>query len=392
MPIRTLVVDDSVFLRRTLPRLLETDPSIEVVGTAANGQEAIAKAKELRPDVITLDIVMPVMDGLTALKHIMREVPTPVVVVSSVTHEGARETVEALAAGAIDFVTKPSGSVSLDIARVKSRLVAKIKLAGRAKALRVADIDATSERFRKIAAGLYDNGKPSAPLPRLSASGQGAFQAPFEGPKHKILAIAASTGGPAALQAVLGRLDAGLSPGVVIVQHIDGAFSSALAERLNEVSGMHVRLCQEQDEILPGTALLAPGGSHMVVVSSGRKHFARLQREPADTLYRPSADVLFTSVATTCGAGACAVILTGMGQDGAAGIKDIRERGGKTIAQDEATCVIYGMPRVAVANGGIDIVSPLERIPAEIEKALNPRFDTGEPTAVGSQSAEEEAK
>lgn len=349
--IRVLVVDDSAFLRRNLPLILESDSDIRVAGTAANGAEAVEMAKSLKPDVITLDVVMPVMDGITALRRIMNESPTPVVMLSAATYEGARQTVEALSLGAVDFISKPSGSVSFDIAKIRNIIVEKVKVAASSRIGIAIKMPAVPVRRG------YDTQKKAAPSRKAHEN-------------RELVAIAASTGGPAALAVVLGNLPENLPTGLVIVQHIAEGFTMALAERLNDISPINIRVARDFEEIKPGCGLLAPAGMQFTVKRVQGKLYAAIGKEPSDLLYRPSADVLFTSVAQVCGASACAVIMTGMGDDGARGIRKIREFGGATIAQDEATSVIFGMPGEAIRGGGIDVIAPLDQIAAEIVKAL----------------------
>lgn len=358
--IRVVVVDDSAFLRRTLPRIFETDPEIEVVGTAADGAEGVQMVKDLRPNVVTLDVLMPVMDGLTALKHIMREAPTPAVMVSSVTREGAQETLDALSLGAVDFVPKPSGPVSLDIDKVSAELIEKVKIAYTTKIKIAARVDVTRDKFRAITERLA-RGRPDVVAKPWRRPGA---------PRGKrLIAIAASTGGPAALQLMVPLLPASINAGVVIVQHIAAGFTRPLAERLDELSQITVREAQDGALITPGVALVAPAGIHLTLSRASRGLVARLSPEPAGALHRPSADVLFHSIADCCGAETCAVILTGMGKDGALGMLSIHERGGWTMAQDAATSVIDSMPRRAVELGGVDVELPLDEIAAEIVRA-----------------------
>jgi two-component system chemotaxis response regulator CheB len=358
--IRVLVVDDSSFLRRTLPRLLQSDPEIEVIGTAANGAEGVELAKTLHPDVITLDVMMPVMDGLTALKEIMREAPTAVLMVSSATTEGAHVTLDALAAGAVDFFAKPSGSTSLDIDTRQAELIEKVKIAhhSRVHVLKPADVDATRDKFRALKEELQQG-----------SAGPGPAPAHLEGRPKRLVAIASSTGGPAALQQLFARLPAGLNAGMVLVQHIAAGFTKPLAERLTSISRVRVQEAEDGMPITPGVALLSPGNLHLTVVRERGALVARLSAEPAGTLHRPSADVLFNSIAACCADETCAVVLTGMGADGALGLRAIREGGGYTIAQDEATSLIYGMPRQAFEQGGAMLQLPLEQIAGEIARA-----------------------
>lgn len=356
--IRVLVVDDSSFLRRSLPKILETDPEIEVVGTAADGEAALRLTRELRPDVVTLDVMMPVMDGLTALRRIMKETPTAVLMVSSTTREGTDETLEALALGAVDFIQKPSGPTSLDIDRISEDLIGKVKSAYTGKIKVAATVDATRARLRAISDQLKSGQpKPIPPPVRKTSTHERA---------KELVAIAASTGGPAALQVLLPQLPAELGAGIVIVQHIAPGFTRPLAERLDAISQIRVKEAEDGEPITPSLALLSPADRHLTVVREGDALFAQLRTEPADALYRPSATVLFDSVARACGASACAVILTGMGDDGSVSLRTILAKGGHTIAQDEATSLIYGMPKRAVEAGGVAVSLPLEKIAEEI--------------------------
>jgi two-component system chemotaxis response regulator CheB len=356
--IKVLVVDDSAFLRRYLPRLLERDQSIQVVGTAADGVECVQKIKELHPDVVTLDIMMPIMDGLEALKRIMVECPTAVVMLSSKTYEGAQHTLEALSLGAVDFVTKPSGPTSLDIDKVGEELVAKVKAAAASNlANALPALDAPRDKFQAIIDKLTPRSSP--------ASG------PASPIRKRLVAIAASTGGPSALQAILPLLPESLNAAVVIVQHIAQGFTSPLVGRLNGLSEITVREAQDGLKLTPGLALLSPAEVHLTVERQDKELVVRLRPEPSDTLHRPSADVLFRSIARCCAPESCAVILTGMGDDGALGMRAIRDGGGYTIAQNEATSLVYGMPRQAVLAGGVLAELPLEQIAAEIVRVTS---------------------
>ena len=353
--IRVLVVDDSPFLRRNLPLILESANDITVIGTAANGAEAVEMTKRLRPDVITLDVVMPVMDGIAALRQIMLETPTRVVMLSSMTYEGARQTIEALSLGAVDFITKPSGAVSLNIANIRQTIIDKVRSAATARLTGNAGRPLKAASEPQTADEYHTQKTPTAVKRNVN---------------KELVAIAASTGGPAALQEVLRNLPSDFSAGLVIVQHISEGFTEALAERLDGISPLKIKVSGDNEEIRPGCGLIAPYGTHLEVRRRNGRLYAVLSGEPADSLHRPSADILFSSVAKVCGASACAVIMTGMGSDGALGIKEIRDQGGVTIAQDEATSTIFGMPQVAIKNGGIGIVAPLERIAWEIVRAL----------------------
>ncbi len=301
-----------------------------------------------------LDVIMPEMDGIAALKHIMRKNPTPVVMVSSVTFEGARLTMEALSLGAVDFIGKPSGPVSFNIADIRNELVTKVKLAA------IARIPMVPGK-RKVVLPRPPAGEkrpvPITPLRKVRI-------------RKELIAIVASTGGPAALPVVLENLPRDLPAGLVIVQHIAEGFTGALAERLDQISPLHIKVCRDFEAIVPGLGLLSPAGMHLTIKKVSGKLYAALSREPSTSLYRPSADVLFSSMARVCGPAACAVVMTGMGNDGARGIREIRDRGGATIAQDEATSVIFGMPGEAIKGGGIEVIAPLDRIAGEILKTM----------------------
>lgn len=361
--IRVLVVDDSSLMRRSISHILETVPEIKVVGTASNGKEAIELARKLRPDVITLDVIMPVMDGISALRGIVSETNARVIMVSSETREGSRQTIEALSLGAVDYVTKTSGQVSLDIGKISSELIAKVKTAYKSKTILIDPISSAGKKFRQLISDLSLNNRAVPSERHFGRSGSGV--------RKELVAIASSTGGPAALQAVLSGLPGDLPAGLVIVQHIAEGFSQALADKLDDVSAIDVKLCGETDEIKPGKALLAPAGFHVTVRKMGDRSFAVLSHEPANSLHKPSADVLFFSVASVFGQRSCAVILTGMGDDGARGMKEIRARGGFTIAQNESTSVIFGMPKAAIDMGAAQIISPINEIASRIITCLS---------------------
>jgi two-component system, chemotaxis family, protein-glutamate methylesterase/glutaminase len=360
--IRVLVVDDSSLMRRSISHILETAPEIKVVGTASNGREAVEMAKKLRPDVVTLDVIMPVMDGIAALKAIIGETNARVIMVSSETYEGSRQTIEALSLGAIDYVKKTSGQVSLDISKVSAELISKVKLAYKSKTILLDPVNSAGKKFRQIISDLSLNNQAAQREKQADKTGTGL--------KKELVAIASSTGGPAALQVVLAGLPADIPAGLVIVQHIAAGFSRALADKLDDVSALNVRLCRDTDEIKRGLVLLAPAGLHVTVRKMGDRTFAVLSPEPSNALHRPSADVLFSSVASTYGQRSCGVILTGMGNDGARGMKEIRDRGGVTIAQNESTSVIFGMPKAAIDMGAIQIVAPINEIPLKIIASL----------------------
>ncbi|OXY83236.1 protein-glutamate methylesterase/protein-glutamine glutaminase [Oceanimonas doudoroffii] len=347
MTIRVLVVDDSGFFRRRVSEILAQDPLIEVIDTAADGREAINKAKMLRPDVITMDIEMPVMDGISAVREIMKDTPTPVLMFSSLTHEGARATLEALEAGAMDFLPKRFE----DIARSKEEAI--LQLQQRVKAIarrrpRLASRPASAPPPRPVSPAPLRPGRTEAPaaaterrsLPRRS------------GKSYQLLAIGTSTGGPVALQTVLTRLPANFPHPIVLVQHMPGTFTSAFAARLDGLCQIRVKEAEDGDALRPGHAYLAPGGRQMLF--EGRPGSARLRiMDGNDKVnYKPSVDITFASAAKTYGGRVLAVVLTGMGADGRDGARLLKDQGASIWAQDEDTCVVYGMPQ-AVARAGI---------------------------------------
>ncbi len=342
--IRVLVVDDSAFMRKALSRMLEADPEIRVVGTARDGLEALAKVEELDPDLVTLDVEMPRMDGLETLSRLMQTHPRPVLMVSSLTEEGAEVTLKALDLGALDYIPKGISGNVLEVIRIEQVLREKVKALARKK--KPTPVRAVSHPPRR----------KDAPARRL-------------GPARWV-AIGASTGGPPALQKIFTRLPEDLAAPIVIVQHMPAAFTPAFARRLDSVSPLRVKEAQTGDRLEPGHAFLAPGGKHMVVHRDGSRLVLEVTEKPADTLHKPSVDVTFDSVAREVGGQTLAVILTGMGADGTEGVRAIKNRGGWAVAQDAASCVVYGMPRSVVEAGLADAVVPLDRIAPLVAEAV----------------------
>lgn len=332
--IRTLIVDDSLLMQKILSDILKTDPSITIVGTARDGEEAISKVESLHPDVVTMDIEMPRMNGLTSVRRIMDVHPTPVVMISALTQREAELTLQALKFGAVDYVPKPSGQISLNMDSVKDELISKIKTASSAKAIRI-----------------RDNANTNLPLPASNSD--------------RIICIAASTGGPPAVSSVLRNLPRDPPP-ILVIQHMPKGVTKLFADGLNQECKFRVKEAEEGDMLQEGLALIAPGGFHMVVTKDDK---VTLTRDPPVNYVRPAADVTMFSLAEVYGAKNVGVVLTGMGSDGAKGIIKIKEKGGATIAQDEKTSVVYGMPKVALDTGRVDVVAPLENIPQEIIKA-----------------------
>jgi len=342
--IKVLVVDDSAFMRKVISDLLEEDPRIKVIDRARNGKEAVEKVVKLQPDVVTLDVEMPEMDGLAALKEIMRLKPTPVIMVSSITRKGAEITIKALTLGAVDFVTKPSGTISLDMQVVAQELREKV-------------IAAASVAVDKLA-GIVS--LPIAEVRKLPLVRKGQVE---------LVAIAASTGGPRAIQSILEKIETTSMVPIVIVQHMPKGFTKSFAERLNEVSKLDVVEGYDNLPLKPNLAVVAPGGSHLIVEYNKMGQLVcRLSDMPPLHSVKPAADLLFLSVADTVGGASLGVILTGMGRDGAEGAKAIRQKGGYVIAESSETCVIYGMPKAAVESGSVDEVLPLYEIPKRLEE------------------------
>lgn len=344
--IRVLVVDDSAVVRKILTEELSKHKDIEVVGTAVDPYVARDKIVSLKPDVITLDLEMPRMNGLTFLAKLMKYRPMPVVVISSLTPKGSQTAMQALELGAVEVIGKPGSAYTV------SAVVRQV-----ANAIRAASV----ARFDKsqAAAETASAATSPEPLPVLRTT-------------HSILAIGASTGGTEAIKAVLTQLPV-TTPGTVIVQHMPEHFTSAFAERLNGICAMEVREARDGDVVSPGLALLAPGNQHMVLHRSGASYGVRLNKGPQVHYQRPSVDVLFHSVAQHAGPNAVGCILTGMGADGAKGLKMMRDAGAHTVAQDEASCVVFGMPREAIAMEAACEVAPLNAIAQRLLRAMKQR-------------------
>lgn len=339
--IKVLIVDDSALVRKVLSEMLGKDPMIDVVGVAQDPFIAREKIKTLRPDVLTLDVEMPRMDGLTFLKNLMRLHPMPVVMISSLTEKGADVTLQALESGAVDFVTKPKVGLEEGLDQYQADIIAKIKMAAgvRVNVIKpVKELDVT---------------------PKYSADAVLEKHKPLHyKTTDKIIAIGASTGGTEAIKDVLLGLPPDI-PGIVIAQHIPEGFSAPFAKRMDTLTALTVLEAEDGQQIMPGHAYVAPGGVHLMVVRDGAKYRCKLSDGPAVNRHRPSVDVLFRSVAQHAGPNATGAILTGMGDDGAKGLLEMKEAGARTVAQDEKTSVVWGMPGEAVRKGGVDHVLPL---------------------------------
>jgi len=349
--IRVLVADDSAFMRTALTRMIQSDPSLQVSGTAQNGQEALEKIASLRPDVVTLDVEMPGLNGLETLARIMRDFPRPVIMVSSLTQEGAETTLEALSIGAFDYLPKQQSFASLDIVNIRDDLIAKIKAA------------AESGPYHSVSRLIKPPPSVLLPDPRNMAP-----------VASRVVAIGTSTGGPRALQEILPLLPADLPVGVLIVQHMPKGFTGPFAQRLDALCQVSVREAVHDDLIKPGVVYIAPAGQHMTVA---RRSFSKvaisLSESPTGTLHTPSVDVTMISVAEIFRSFSMGIIMTGMGADGVEGMRAIAREGGMTVGQDEASCSVYGMPRSCAEMGLLQRVVPLRQIPQQILQATRYR-------------------
>lgn len=339
--IRVLIVDDSAFVRKALSRMLGSAEDIEVVGTAVDGQDGVEKVLALRPDVVTLDVKMPRLDGLEALRRIMAECPTAVLLLSSLTGEGADVTLRGLDLGALDFVDKSSVEGHMNLLSLADELIEKVR--GLARAQRRTPLAVRSTQL---------------PLPEFARE------------RADLVVIGTSTGGPAALQAVIPALPADLRVPVLVVQHMPIGFTRSLAERLDQRSDLMVREARDGEPLAAGRVLIAPAGRHLKIHRVQGEARVHLDYEPLDALHRPSVDVLMQSAARAYGAALLGVVLTGMGADGVEGLRSIRAAGGRTLAESEDTCVIYGMPKAAIEAGVVHRVAALDRIADEIKAAV----------------------
>ncbi|WP_305072729.1 protein-glutamate methylesterase/protein-glutamine glutaminase [Propionivibrio sp.] len=351
---KVMIVDDSALVRQVITQAISRDPSIEVVATAQDPIFALEKLKNQWPDVIVLDIEMPRMDGLTFLKKIMAEHPTPVIICSSLAEKGAQVTMEALASGAVSIITKPKIDLKAFLQDSANDIVANIKAAARANMRAVRQMASTPHP-------LVNRPKLSADV-MLPSTHTGAR---MYGTTDKLIAIGTSTGGTQALEAVLTKLPA-VSTGIVIVQHMPERFTAMFAERLNNLCQIEVREGKDGDRVRAGLALIAPGGKHMLLKRSGAQYYVEVRDGPLVNRHKPSVDVLFRSVALVAGKNALGIIMTGMGDDGARGLKEMRDTGAQTIAEDESSCVVFGMPKEAIKLGAAGKVLPLDTIPKEI--------------------------
>lgn len=344
--IKVLVVDDSSFMRASISHILSSDKEIEVAGTAVDGVDALKKVGEIRPDVVLLDIDMPVMDGLTALSYIMAKYPTPVVMLSGLAEKDARIAIKSLERGAVDFIPKPSGVISYDIDTIRDEIIGKVKIA--------AEVDV--KRISRI----------PTPLPQLShleQEGEG-------GGKKEIVVIGASTGGPRALETVLTGIPHGVSAAIIVVQHMSPVFIPSFAERLHWESALDVTVARGGEVVAPGRIYLAPNEGITAILKEGVEKIITVDKETSSYDASYSIDHTMEAAAHAYGEGTLGVLLTGVGSDGAKGMKAIKDAGGRTIAEDESTCIVYGMPKAAIEAGVVDEVVPLQGIAEAIMRMV----------------------
>ncbi|MGY3894249.1 protein-glutamate methylesterase/protein-glutamine glutaminase [Aeromonas enterica] len=344
--IKVMLVDDSAVVRQVLQAILEQEPDIRVIATASDPLFALEKLKKEWPDVIVLDVEMPRMDGITFLTKIMAEHPTPVVICSSLTEKGAETTLQAMAAGAVDIITKPTVGLKSFLQESAQELAMAVRAAAQANVRR---------QVKSPAPGVAPKLNADAIMP---AAGQHHAMAQTT---ERIVAIGTSTGGTQALETVLTTLPR-VCPGIVIVQHMPEKFTASFAERLNNLCQIEVREAKSNDRVIPGLALIAPGGKHMLLKRSGAYYHVDVMDGPLINRHRPSVDVLFRSVAKFAGGNATGIIMTGMGDDGARGLREMLEAGANTFAQDEASCVVFGMPKEAIKLGAARHILPLQDI------------------------------
>lgn len=348
--IKVMIVDDSAVVRKVLTEKMEKSLEIEVIGSASDPIFAMDKMMKAWPDVVVLDVEMPRMDGITFLKKIMAQRPTPVIICSTLTEQGAETTIQALSAGAVSIVTKPKAGLKDFLEDEANDIINVVKVAARANLKRIVHTDPVT----KVAPKLTADAVLSVPSARAMAQ-----------TTERIVAIGTSTGGTQALEAVLAALPR-VSPGIVIVQHMPENFTAAFARRLNELCEIEVKEAVHGDRVIAGRALIAPGGKHMLLKRSGAQYHVDVIDGPLVSRHRPSVNVLFRSVAQQAGKNALGIIMTGMGDDGAQGLKEMRDVGAATLGQDERSCVVYGMPKEANKLGAVQRELPLSKIPQEI--------------------------
>ena len=353
--IKVLIIDDSAFMRKSLTLMLESDKEIRVIATARDGNDGIEKISKLKPDIVTLDVEMPEMDGLTALKIIMEKMPLPVLMVSSLTTEGAQATMQAFDLGAVDFISKDLASLSTNIKNIKGELIEKIKQIARSRLVQ------TRFRMRRLVQSTREKKGQLRPLARPIS---------FESvaPDLQAVVVGISTGGPEALNKLIPKIPEAFPVGMAIVQHMPPHFTRSLAERLDSISKVRVKEAESGDIVERGKILIAPGGRHMTFKNDGSLVTTVISDEPANALYRPSADIMMKSAVTSFRGPLLGVIMTGMGKDGLEGLKEIKASGGYVIAQDEESCIVYGMPQAALDEGVVDSMVSLDNIATAFQR------------------------
>ena len=347
--IKVIIIDDSAFMRKSLTLMMESDPEIRVIATARDGEEGIAKISKMKPDIVTLDIEMPGMNGLTALKIIMEQMPVPVLMVSSLTTEGAQSTIQAFDLGAVDFISKDLASISTNIKYIKDELIEKIKQIARSRLIQ------TRFRMRRLAQSSHEKTSPIKP-----ASKPVSFESVAV--NFQAVVVGISTGGPEVLHKLIPSIPEHFPIGMAIVQHMPPHFTRSLAERLNSISKVYVKEAEHGELIEPGKVLIAPGGRQMTFYSNGTGVTTEISDNPFNALYKPSADIMMKSASTTFHGPLLGVIMTGMGRDGVEGLKSIKSKGGYVLAQEEESCIVYGMPQAALEEGVVDSMVSLENI------------------------------
>ncbi len=348
--IRVVVIDDSAYNRRTISKMLEAMPNVEVVGYATDGEEGIRKIRELKPDLATLDLEMPKMDGFTLLRIVMRSFPTPIIVISS--QSGDERVFKAMELGALDFIAKPSGRISDELLKIREDLHEKVRAVFNINMARV-----KSHEALPVAEPPRERKRTDVTArPRIRTSA----------PRADIIAVGSSTGGPPALQSILTAITEKLPVAMVISQHMPAGFTRAFAERLNRVTALEVKEASDGDLVEPGRVLIAPGGKNMVFQVTGAGVVARIVEPSPEDRYIPSVDAMFASMAEICGSRMVAVVLTGMGNDGSRGVRAVKGAGGQVLAEAEESSVVFGMPREAIATGLVDKVAPFDKMAREI--------------------------
>ncbi|QTD42309.1 chemotaxis response regulator protein-glutamate methylesterase [Sporosarcina sp. Te-1] len=366
---KVLIVDDSAFMRKLISEMLSSHPELEVIGTARNGREALEKVQLLKPDVVSMDIEMPVLNGLEALKRIMETNPVPIVMLSSTTEIGAANTIIAMEYGAVDFVAKPGGPISLNLKDVEREIVEKVVAASKAKITALTTTAAANRNVTRDTVLIPSKEEQSPHLVQLNSALQ---KKKYTKSTNTFVIIGTSTGGPRALQEVLTKLPSDIGVPILVVQHMPPGFTKSLADRLDGLSGIHVKEASDGELLVPGTAYIAPGGKHLKISKIGTAFCVRLDAEELPRMgHRPSVDVLFESAAAIRDARFVAIVMTGMGHDGKAGMQLVKKSGNAIcIAESEKTSVIYGMPKAIIESGLADQVVDLQDIASTIVESL----------------------